>query len=200
MGNTALYYYWGKRILAFTFGTSLPLGLNTRSHISWLRVRRRHGYAQRPAERNITASACLPVLLGRPDGRLVPKKDQVDGDDFRGLKIPRRRFRRHQSLPRSAGVPQQIAGGDIYPALEKGTIDAAEWVGPYDDEKLGFVKVAKVLLLSGLVGRHRPGPQHHEHGEVQRTAEALSGRDRDRLPTIRSHGSPANTTTSIRRR
>jgi TRAP-type mannitol/chloroaromatic compound transport system substrate-binding protein len=40
-------------------------------------------------------------------------------------------------------VPQQIAGGDIYPALEKGTIDGAEWVGPYDDEKLGFYKVAK---------------------------------------------------------
>ena len=35
-------------------------------------------------------------------------------------------------------VPQQLAAGDIYPALEKGTIDAAEWVGPYDDEKLGF--------------------------------------------------------------
>jgi TRAP-type mannitol/chloroaromatic compound transport system substrate-binding protein len=40
-------------------------------------------------------------------------------------------------------VPQMIAGGDIYPSLEKGTIDAAEWVGPYDDEKLGFYKVAK---------------------------------------------------------
>jgi TRAP-type mannitol/chloroaromatic compound transport system substrate-binding protein len=40
-------------------------------------------------------------------------------------------------------VPQQIAAGDIYPALEKGTIDAAEWIGPYDDEKLGFYKVAK---------------------------------------------------------
>ena len=39
-------------------------------------------------------------------------------------------------------VPQQLAGGDIYPALEKGTIDAAEWVGPYDDETLGFYKVA----------------------------------------------------------
>ncbi len=50
-------------------------------------------------------------------------------------------------------VPQQLAGGDIYPALEKGTIDAAEWVGPYDDEKLGFYKVAPYLLLSGLVGR-----------------------------------------------
>ena len=45
-------------------------------------------------------------------------------------------------LQKLGGVPQQIAGGDIYPALEKGTIDAAEWVGPYDDEKLGFYKVA----------------------------------------------------------
>ena len=46
-------------------------------------------------------------------------------------------------------VPQQIAGGDIYPALEKGTIDAAEWVGPYDDEKLGFNKVAPHYYYPG---------------------------------------------------
>jgi hypothetical protein len=46
-------------------------------------------------------------------------------------------------------VPQQIAGGDIYPALERGTIDAAEWVGPYDDEKLGFNKVAKYYYYPG---------------------------------------------------
>src|SRR5262249_54572474 len=46
-------------------------------------------------------------------------------------------------------VPQVIAGGDIYPALEKGTIDAAEWVGPYDDEKLGFYKVAKYYYYPG---------------------------------------------------
>ena len=44
-------------------------------------------------------------------------------------------------------VPEHIAGGDIYPALEKGTIDAAEWVGPYDDEKLGFSQSCAVLLL-----------------------------------------------------
>ena len=49
MGNTALYYYWGKNP-AFTFGTSLPFGLNTRQHISWLRVGRRHRHAQRSAE------------------------------------------------------------------------------------------------------------------------------------------------------
>jgi len=46
-------------------------------------------------------------------------------------------------------VPQQIAGGEIYQALEKGTIDAAEWVGPYDDEKLGFYKVAPHYYYPG---------------------------------------------------
>jgi TRAP-type mannitol/chloroaromatic compound transport system substrate-binding protein len=47
-------------------------------------------------------------------------------------------------------VPQQLAGGDVYPALEKGTIDAAEWVGPYDDEKLGFYKVAPYYYYPGF--------------------------------------------------
>jgi len=46
-------------------------------------------------------------------------------------------------------VPQQLAGGDIYPALEKGTLDACEWVGPYDDEKLGFQKVARYYYYPG---------------------------------------------------
>jgi hypothetical protein len=47
-------------------------------------------------------------------------------------------------------VPQQIAGGDIYPALERGTIDACEWVGPYD-EKLGFNKVGKYYYTPGVM-------------------------------------------------
>ena len=59
-----------------------------------------------------------------------------------------RRFRR-PVLQKLGVVPQQIAGGDIYPALEKGTIDAAEWVGPYDDEKLGFNKVAPYYYYPG---------------------------------------------------
>ena len=46
-------------------------------------------------------------------------------------------------------VPQQIPGGEIYPALEKGTVDAAEWVGPYDDQKLGFNKVAPFYYYPG---------------------------------------------------
>ncbi len=54
-----------------------------------------------------------------------------------------------QVLQKLGAVPQQIAGGDIYPALEKGTIDGAEWVGPYDDEKLGFNKVAPFYYYPG---------------------------------------------------
>jgi hypothetical protein len=52
-------------------------------------------------------------------------------------------------ISRLGAVPQQIPGGDIYPALEKGTIDAAEWIGPYDDQKLGFNKVAKFYYYPG---------------------------------------------------
>jgi TRAP-type mannitol/chloroaromatic compound transport system substrate-binding protein len=69
-------------------------------------------------------------------------------DDLKGLK-----FRiggiGGNILERLGVVTQQIAGSDIYPALEKGTIDAAEWVGPYDDLKLGFYKVAKYYYYPG---------------------------------------------------
>jgi TRAP-type mannitol/chloroaromatic compound transport system substrate-binding protein len=55
-----------------------------------------------------------------------------------------------QVLAKLGVVPQQIGGGDIYPSLEKGTIDAAEWIGPYDDEKLGFNKVAPYYYYPGF--------------------------------------------------
>ena len=69
-------------------------------------------------------------------------------DDFKGLKFRVGGFA-GTIIAKVGGVPQQIAGGDIYPALEKGTIDAAEWVGPYDDEKLGFYKVVKYYYYPG---------------------------------------------------
>ena len=64
-------------------------------------------------------------------------------------------------------VTQQLAGGDIYAALEKGTIDAAEWVGPYDDEKLGFYKVAPYYYYPGLVGRRPDAAQLHQYREME---------------------------------
>jgi TRAP-type mannitol/chloroaromatic compound transport system substrate-binding protein len=72
--------------------------------------------------------------------------------DLQGLKI-RIGGLAGQVLAKLGAVPQQIAGGEIYQALERGTIDAAEWVGPYDDEKLGFNKVAKFYYYPGWWGR-----------------------------------------------
>jgi TRAP-type mannitol/chloroaromatic compound transport system substrate-binding protein len=67
-------------------------------------------------------------------------------------------------MARLGVVPQTLAGGDIFPALERGALDATEWVGPYDDEKLGFHKVAKHYYYPGW---WEGGPQisfyvHHE--------------------------------------
>src|SRR2546429_174859 len=76
------------------------------------------------------------------------RKEIKTAEDLRGLK-----FRvggvAGLVLTRLGVVPQQIPPGDIYPALEKGTIDAAEWIGPYDDEKLGFLKVAPYYYYPG---------------------------------------------------
>ena len=69
-----------------------------------------------------------------------------------------------QVMQKMGVVPQQIAGGDIYPALEKGTIDAAEWVGPYDDEKLGFYKVAPYYYYPGLLGRRAGAARLRQQG------------------------------------
>jgi TRAP-type mannitol/chloroaromatic compound transport system substrate-binding protein len=76
------------------------------------------------------------------------RKEIKTPDDLKGLKMRIGGFA-GRVMGKLGVVPQQIAGGDIYPALEKGTIDATEWVGPYDDEKLGFNKVAKYYYSPG---------------------------------------------------
>jgi TRAP-type mannitol/chloroaromatic compound transport system substrate-binding protein len=76
------------------------------------------------------------------------RKEIKTVDDLKGLKMRTAGFA-GEVLSRLGVVPQQLAGGDIYPALEKGTLDAVEFVGPYDDEKLGFAKVAKFYYYPG---------------------------------------------------
>ena len=78
------------------------------------------------------------------------RKELKTTADFQGLKMRTAGFG-GRVMAKLGVVPQQIAGGDIYPALEKGTIDACEWVGPYDDEKLGFHKVAKYYYTPGVM-------------------------------------------------
>jgi TRAP-type mannitol/chloroaromatic compound transport system substrate-binding protein len=77
------------------------------------------------------------------------RKEIKTAQDLRGLKMRIGGFA-GKVMEKLGVVPQQIAGGDIYPALEKGTLDAVEWVGPYDDEKLGFNKVAKYYYYPGF--------------------------------------------------
>jgi TRAP-type mannitol/chloroaromatic compound transport system substrate-binding protein len=77
------------------------------------------------------------------------RKEIKTAADFKGLKFRMGGFA-GKVLGRLGAVPQNIPGGEIYQALEKGTIDATEWIGPYDDEKLGFNKVAKNYYYPGF--------------------------------------------------
>ena len=143
--HTASYYYWGKDP-TFAFGTAVPFGLNYRMQNAWM-------YEGGGIDL-MNAFYARFNIFGLPGGNTGTqmggwyRKEINKPEDWRGLKI-RIGGLAGAVMSRIGAVPQQIAGGDIYPALEKGTIDAAEWVGPYDDEKLGFSKVAKYYYYPG---------------------------------------------------
>jgi TRAP-type mannitol/chloroaromatic compound transport system substrate-binding protein len=145
IGNTALYYYWGKDP-AFTFGTALPFGLNSRQMISWLRF----GGGEDLLNDLLKGYNCFGVAAGNTGAQMGGwfRKEIKSLDDLKGLKMRIGGFA-GTIMSKVGAVPQQLAAGDIYPALEKGSLDAAEWVGPYDDEKLGFVKVARYYYYPG---------------------------------------------------
>src|SRR5690242_13303424 len=145
MGNTAMYYYWGKDP-AMTFGTALPFGLNSRQMNSWLRF----GGGNELLTELLKNYNCIGFAAGNTGAQMGGwfRKELNTVDDIKGLKFRIGGFA-GTIIAKLGAVPQQLAGGDIYPALEKGTLDACEWVGPYDDEKLGFVKVAKYYYYPG---------------------------------------------------
>ena len=91
------------------------------------------------------------MMLGNTTGQMGGwfRKEITSLEDLKGLKF-RIAGLGGQVFAKLGVVTQQIAGGDLYPALEKGTIDAAEWVGPYDDEKLGLQKVAQFYYYPGF--------------------------------------------------
>ncbi|HJV82934.1 TRAP transporter substrate-binding protein [Noviherbaspirillum sp.] len=145
MGHTASYYYFGKDP-TFAFDCAVPFGLNSRQQTAWF-----DQGGGRELLRSYFKDYGIVNFLGGNTGTQMGgwfRKEVKTVQDLNGLKMRIGGFAgkvmQHLGL-----VPQQIAGGDIYPALEKGTIDAAEWVGPYDDEKLGFFKVAPYYYSPG---------------------------------------------------
>ena len=144
-GHTAPYYYFGKDP-TFAFGTAIPFGLNQRQFDAWWFI----GGGEQIYNEFLKDFNIVGILCGNTGAQMGGwfRKEIKSVADMKGLKMRIGGFA-GQVLTKLGLVPQQIAGGDIYPSLEKGTIDAAEWVGPYDDEKLGFNKVAKYYYYPG---------------------------------------------------
>ena len=175
-GQTASYYYVGKDP-TFAFDCAVPFGLNARQQNAWMYV----GGGLELMRDFFKDYNIVQFPAGNTGAQMGGwfRNEIKSVDDLKGLKF-RIAGIAGKVLASLGVVPQQIAGGDIYPALEKGTIDAAEWVGPYDDEKLGFYKVAQILLLPRLLGGRAAALDLCQRQAMGSAAQDLPGRVRGR--------------------
>jgi len=143
--HTASYYFVGKN-KAFGFDTTLPFGLNQRQQNAWMY----YGGGLKLVREFFQDFNIVSFPGGNTGVQMGGwfKKEIRSVADLKGLKM-RIPGIGGEVMARLGVVPQQLPGGEIYAALEKNTIDAAEWVGPYDDEKLGFYKVAPHYYYPG---------------------------------------------------
>ena len=145
MAHTAPYYFFGKDP-CFALGCAIPFGLNSRQMTAWMY----EGNGLKLMS-EFYAKYNIVNLPGGNTGAQMGgwfRKEVKSVADVKGLKFRIGGFG-GKVIERIGAVPQNIPGGEIYQALEKGTIDAAEWVGPYDDLKLGFSKVAPNYYYPG---------------------------------------------------
>ncbi|MGE3294816.1 MAG: TRAP transporter substrate-binding protein, partial [Geminicoccaceae bacterium] len=144
--HTAAYYFVGKDP-TFALAAAIPFGMNYRGQNAWLNA----GGGMDLMNEFFAKYSVHGITAGNTGAQMGGwfRKEVKTVADMQGLKMRIGGFA-GQVVQKIGVVPQQIAGGDIYPALEKGTIDAAEWVGPYDDLKLGFYKVAPYYLYPGF--------------------------------------------------
>ena len=143
--DTAPFYYIGKDP-SFAFGASVPFGLSTRQQNSWFF----QAGGLELLNELFSQYNVVGIPIGNTNAQMAGwfRKEIKSVADLQGLKM-RIGGLAGQVIAKLGAVPQQIPAGDIYPALERGTIDAAEWVGPYDDERLGFSKVAPYYYYPG---------------------------------------------------
>lgn len=144
-GHTAPYYYFGKDE-TFALGCAIPFGLNSRQMTAWMY----DGNGLKLMREFYSNYNMVSFPMGNTGAQMGGwfRKEIKSVADYKGLKFRIGGFA-GRVAERLGVVPQNIPGGEIYQALEKGTIDAAEWVGPYDDQKLGFYKVAPFYHYPG---------------------------------------------------
>ncbi len=145
MAHTAPYYHFGKDE-TFALGCAIPFGLNSRQMTAW----QYEGNGLKLMREFYRNYNIIHFPMGNTGAQMGGwyRKEIKTVADIKGLKMRIGGFS-GKVLERMGGVPQNIPGGEVYAALEKGTIDAAEWVGPYDDLKLGFFKVAPFYMYPG---------------------------------------------------
>jgi TRAP-type mannitol/chloroaromatic compound transport system substrate-binding protein len=145
MSHTASFYNFGRDP---TFGlvTSVPFLMGQRAQNGWLY----QGGGNQLIQEFLGANQIVAFPAGNTGTQMGGwfRKEIRSVEDLRGLRMRIGGFS-GRVIQRVGVVPQQLAGGDIYPALERGTIDAAEWVGAYDDEKLGLNRVAPFYYYPG---------------------------------------------------
>jgi TRAP-type mannitol/chloroaromatic compound transport system substrate-binding protein len=144
-GHTLAAFFFGKNP-AYAFDSGVAFGLNARQQNAWQYAGGGMGILREIYKKvGIVQFPCGNV--GAQMGGFY-RKEINSVEDLKGLKF-RIGGLGGVILSKLGVVPQQIAPGEIYPALERGALDAAEWIGPYDDERLGLHKVAKFYYYPG---------------------------------------------------
>ena len=151
MGHGAAYY-WAGKLSAAQFFTAVPFGMNAQGMNAWLNA----GGGLALWRELYRPHNLVPFPMGNTGvqmgGWFNKKIDSLA--DIQGLKM-RIPGLGGKVFAKAGGTPVLMAGGEIYTALDRGTLDATEWVGPFHDERLGLYRAAKYYYYPGW---HEPGP------------------------------------------
>ncbi|WP_258100661.1 TRAP transporter substrate-binding protein [Marinoscillum pacificum] len=150
--NHGAAYYWAGKLICAPFFTAVPFGMNAQQMGSWIIS----GGGQQLWEEVYKPYDLLPIICGNTGVQMGGwfNKEVNSLDDLKGLKM-RIPGLGGKVFAKAGGTPLLVSGGEIYTNLERGVIDATEWIGPYHDYKMGFHQVAKYYYYPGW---HEPGP------------------------------------------
>ena len=146
IAHTAPYYFYGRN-QAFALGSAIPFGFNARQMNAWML----HGNGRRLMDDFYAGYNLVSFAAGNTGTQMGGwyLKEIRGVSDFKGMRMRLGGGLVGEVMARMGAVPVDMPGGEIYQALHQRSIDAAEWVGPYDDQKLGFHKVAPFYYYPG---------------------------------------------------